>query len=67
MEDASKKPFKLKEFVTFPEGPTHRVHIKGGGRLPKVLSRIFTSKGQADKAIEAYLNTRRSYGYRTNR
>lgn len=52
----------VKKFISIPLGniPGRRVKIEGGGEVPKVLSGTYTSKEEADQAINMYLRTRRN-------
>lgn len=49
-----------KELMIESSGFTYGVRWLGGGEVPQALSGQYTSMGEAEKAVGAYLSTRRT-------
>lgn len=48
------KGYNLEQLGTFP---MVKVKAKGQGRVPKALNGLFTTKSEATKAVDMYLNS----------
>lgn len=48
-----------KELIAYTDGFLVRIRFDGGGEVPEDLKGLYTSKLNAQEAIDAYLSTRR--------